>query len=663
MSGGPLIDYNPTFMQPVKGSFQYDTHFVALNVGTDAYVTEREVNELQWIQTEKAAEALRQIAYSGVLTIDDDSNLKKCFKIINNDKDHLNGFELPPFDTICNGYITHHELYNGTKKKNIPVRLPNPPITGFRHDFVYIEFWFAELKEKDKVPKFGYNINNPMDYNIIDERINDETSRRIQLQWTISHYEDYDDWCDKGFIKPNGQPNEKIHPLAQTGYLDMTSHYEPVDYDPYLYRAGNGLSPKQKIHTVDGYIYAIPLFNIFRRNNDTYSAAVNPYGGPDYVAGKTITVKRPDGKYSNIIYDDDIKDLRHLSPMSEKQYNKIYITLTEYYNNETILRNKLLNMTEQYKNEREMLRNYDIDLPSIHDKEIYGHEMYHQWGLTNGAGFDPLDKDRKIVYKKHIKYYVGQRLKNKNYCVLPTLIDYDAEDEGSLGDFYIQKMPNKFRFYNTGAKNLRMNFEALLVDDDMVRSGVNVFSGMDGTPINMPFKLDSDRYFVQITPLDNTNGRNGEIFVKFVEKQIYVYNTGLSTSTLTGSVTSTVGNKFQWVVIDMQHPNWKNIDRVLVTLNGHDGVEVASHEYGEKYRLTLGTPIIDSSMVVEQGSIGETFADVDEDNLFTVYNTGTTGAQVQCLIFDDIDYVDFYDTLKTTQVVDVDDIKNIVVNK
>ena len=79
--------------------------------------------------------------------------------------------------------------------------------------------------------------------------------------------------------------------------------------------------------------------------------------------------------------------------------------------------------------------------------------------------------------------------------------------------------------------------------------------------------------------------------------------------------------------------------------------------------MTLGTPIIDSSMVVEQGSIGETFADVDEDNLFTVYNTGTTGAQVQCLIFDDIDYVDFYDTLKTTQVVDVDDIKNIVVNK
>ena len=660
MANGPLADYNPTFAQPIKGSYQDDTHFVALNVGTDAYVTEREVNELQWIQTEKTAEALRQIVYSGVLTIDDESNLKKCFKIVNNDKNHLNGFELPPFDTICNGYLTHHEYYDGTGKKNIPIRLPNPPITGFRHDFVYIEFWFAELKENDKVPKFGYNMNNPMKYNIIDERIQDETSRRIQLQWTISHYEDYDDLCDKGFIKPNGQPNEKIHPLAQTGYLDMTSYYKPVDYDPYLYRAGNGLSANQKIHTVDGYIYAIPLFNIFRRNNDTYSAAVNPYGGPDYVAGKTIANNRPDKKYSNIIYTDDIKDLRHLSPMSEKQYNKIYITLTEYYNNMTILRNKLLNMTEQYVNERDMLRNYDIDLPSIHDKEIYGLEMYHQWGLTNGAGFDPLDQDRKIVYKKHVKYYVGQRLKGKNYCVLPTLIDYDAEDAGSLGDYYIQKTSNKFRFYNTGAKNLRMNFEALLVDNDMVRSGVAEFSGMDGTPINMPFKLDPDRYFVQITPIDNTNGRNGEIFVKFVEKQIYVYNTGLTTSTTTGSVTFTTGNKFQWVVIDMQHKGWKNIDRVLINLNGHDGVQVASNEYGEKYRLTLGTPIIDSSMSIEQGSIGETFADVDEDNLFTVYNTGTTGAQVQCLIFDDVEYVDFYDAIKVTQVVDADDIKNIV---
>jgi hypothetical protein len=224
------------------------------------------------------------------------------------------------------------------------------------------------------------------------------------------------------------------------------------------------------------------------------------------------------------------------------------------------------------------------------------------------------------------------------------LIDYDWEDKGTLGDLYINKFADKFRVYNTGAKGLRMNFEALQVDGTTVLMGEDTFSGMDGTAIKMPFKLDDDRYFVQVTAINNAEGRNGEIFVKYVEDTMYVYNTGMKTDKY-GSVTATTGNKFQWVVIDLYSDAWKNINYMNVTLDGQEGVQVSSKEFGEMYRLTLGTPIVNSSMMIEQGSIGDIYADVDEEDIFTVYNTGGAGATVQCLVFNDVLYDEYYDTL------------------
>jgi hypothetical protein len=178
--------------------------------------------------------------------------------------------------------------------------------------------------------------------------------------------------------------------------------------------------------------------------------------------------------------------------------------------------------------------------------------------------------------------------------------------------------------------------------------GENTFNGMDGTAIKMPFKLDDDRYFVQVTALDNNEGRNGEIFVKYVEDTMYVYNTGLKTNNYS-EIVSTIGNKFQWVVIDMYSKAWKNINYVNVTLDGDKGVQVSSKEFGEFYRLSLGTPIVNSSMMIEQGSIGDVYADVDEEDIFTVYNTGGAGATVQCLVFNDVPYEEYYDTLQVKQ--------------
>ena len=53
---------------------------------------------------------------------------------------------------------------------------------------------------------------------------------------------------------------------------------------------------------------------------------------------------------------------------------------------------------------------------------------------------------------------------------------------------------------------------------------------------------------------------------------------------------------------------------------------------------------------------GLRFADIDEDDLFTVYNTGKAGATVQCFIFNDVEYVDYYDTQPIPVPVDVPNI-------
>ena len=643
MSNTGVSEYKPTFTQPVKGSWQDNTHFITLTIPSNGIATERETNEIRWLQADNAAKTLKEISKSGVVTIDTSSKLSKCFKIVNNDENHLNGFELPPFKTIMDGYLTHHEYYQtGSTNVNIPVRLPNPPVGDVRHDFLYLEFWFAELKEHDKVPKFGYDSNSSLNYDIIDDRVQKETCRRVQLQWTISHYEDYDNKCDNGFLDADGKPNENIHPLAQTGYKAIKYYFKQSEHDPYLFVAGEGLVQNQTIHTIDGYVYAIPLFNILRINNSGYDAKYNPFGGVDWV-DKDTKSDRPDGKFSNIIYDDQIKDLRHLAALSEDQYNKIFTTLTDFYTDETIIKNKIIRLTDDITNLTNIVRNLGYDIPSIHDKEIFGIEMYHQYGQTAGAMVDPDDEDKKIVFRQR-KYYVGEKLASQNYCVIPTLIDHDWENEGKLGDLFIEKQAKRFRVYNTGTKNLKMNLEAMLVDNTTVYSGEASFSGMDGTFIDMPFKLDSDRYFVHICAEENSNGRNGEIFVKLVESQIIVYNTGLTTDKK-NNVVQTTGNKFQWVVIDMYSKEFKNINYINATLNGQKGSTLGSKEFGENYRLSLGTPILTTNSTIETGSVGDVYADVDNDDVFTVYNTGSKGAIVQCLIFNDIPYDEYYDTI------------------
>lgn len=649
------MQYTPTFAQSPKGKYTDYANFASLNVGTDAYVTEREMNELQWIRIENEAKIVRELTKSGVLTVSDKSNLSKNIEVINNDIKHLNSFSLPSFKTIVNGFLNIHQSYiKNDSNENIDIKLPNPPVGNIRNDFVYLEFWFTELKETDKVPKYGYIKNDSLDYNIIDERIEAETSRRIQIQWTWNVYEDYEGKCVNGFLDVDGKPNVNIHPLGQTGYTVKDYNFEQSKDDKYLFIAGEGIVQNTKIHTVDGYSYAIPMFNIQRINNSGYDALNNPNGGIDYVSDiLTPNSDRPDGKFSNVIYNDQISDIRHLAALSEEQYNKIYVTLNEYYTDNTIMKNKLLRVSNDIDNLNSIIKKLGYILPCIHDKDIYGIESFRQQGQTAGAIVDTLGGN-KMLYK-HRKYIVGNQLKNKSYCIVSSLIDYEYDEIGEIGDLYVDKNVSKFNIYNTGAANLHLDLSALLIDSVTVYSGEDVFNGEDGTFITMPFTLDKNRYFVYVCAEENSNGRNGEIYVKLVENQVIVYNTGITT-TKSGVVQQTTGNKFQYVVIDMYSDALKNISTFNVILNGNNGVTNINKAYGEDFGIMIGTPIFDTATTIVAGSIGDVYADVETDNQCIIYNTGSTGAIVQCIVFNEVNYNEYYDTLNVPMKVTVPNI-------
>ncbi len=75
--------------------------------------------------------------------------------------------------------------------------------------------------------------------------------------------------------------------------------------DPGLWLAGDG-NPLNTLGTVDGYMYAIPLNAVFRRNETAFSKNLNQNGG---VANPGPS-DRPDGLFYDQFVEDDIADLR-----------------------------------------------------------------------------------------------------------------------------------------------------------------------------------------------------------------------------------------------------------------------------------------------------------------------------------------------------------------
>jgi len=175
------------------------------------------------------------------------------------------------------------------------VRLYPPPSTDARTDFVFLEAWrtlvapnpsTANKPNASELWKYGnveFGATNVPD-DLEDPAIGFETTERVQLQYRIrvvgsgvgfGSSVDLTTYPD-GMTDPNvlGQGTASA-PVGGFAFANMRDELG----DPSLWRAGDGNSANA-LGTIDGYVYAIPICGVFRRNSAAFTATATS-GNPN----------------------------------------------------------------------------------------------------------------------------------------------------------------------------------------------------------------------------------------------------------------------------------------------------------------------------------------------------------------------------------------------
>lgn len=351
-----MSSYVPNFSRSPKGKYDAKANFVSIKGGTDAYLLEDELNELQWIQSDTTAKLIRTITSSGCITKSSNANTSEAGAVvahnflvkdttgkvistadtITSDKE-LNCFSINPFDAVLNGYITHIE---STSSDGLKIQLDGPSTIGStRKDLVILEFWFKELSLTDNVPMYGGVDNDNLAYNILDSRVGCQTTNKIQLQWRIrSIAGDYDESAPHYNNGVTDISKLAIHPRGPKD-AELTKYNFATDTtDKHMFVVGTDGVTNSVFGTIDGKIYAIPLFEVHRLNQSGYTTK-NQDGAVCWKDSISVSDRITlDGKFANVIYTNDVLDDRHLAAIGEQEYNSIYLrqdTFTEY-NNTTV---------------------------------------------------------------------------------------------------------------------------------------------------------------------------------------------------------------------------------------------------------------------------------------------------------------------------------------
>lgn len=205
----------------------------------------------------------------------------------------VNGWVVPVAGTDTTGSPSPEDVTN-------VIRLNPPPSTDDRIDFVFLEVWRALVSPNPSTVnkpsaaflwRYGntqYGGTNLAD-DIEDPAVPFETTKRVQLQYRLRvvgsgdalglsvDLVSYPDGLDDPQIRARG--------AASASTLFPFDNMRSELGDPSLWRAGDG-DPANALGTVDGYVYAIPVAAIFRRNAATYtslsfSGSANQNGATD----------------------------------------------------------------------------------------------------------------------------------------------------------------------------------------------------------------------------------------------------------------------------------------------------------------------------------------------------------------------------------------------
>mgnify|MGYP000850517266 FL=1 len=653
-----MASYNPSFSRDARGKFNHELGFVSIKGGTDAYLVEDELNELQWIQNEARAELVRKMTNSGCMQTFgfSDSLIGGGLKELPTTP---NSFLLGGFETVLNGYLAYIDKSDLTG--NI---ITLPAATGTRQDFVFLEFWFRELQSYETVKKFGGINNDPVGYQLIDSRMGVETAHRVQLQWNIRSIADVNQTnYAKGFIDELGNSNLNIHPKILNTSGEYTSYnFSLSANDANLYISGNGIIKDElgnvtnPLGTADGYVYAIPLFFVNRSDSEVITAdqiidirssiAIGRKQLDDIYVDKiefnsfkdtinntivtnlsTETNARINAdsalttQITNISGDinvlhDQVTDLinvqiENVNPRLnnlESGVAGLQIDFANVNNNLNVIINRINNIDERLIVVENELRKLGIDL-SFSNLLYYGTDLIFNSISSMGSLILP-DGTINCAGVQIESEYTGYN----NYAVLYTA---EASPSGKLGDIWIEKADTAALLKNSGYGGISFNNIVIKNTGDIVTVVSSTFNGMTGVHVDRILGVND---FLYITPTSNQYGTIGEIYYTTDATGFTVYNTG------------SAGTTFDYTIIDIT--NMRNV--ILGTIT-YGGTSTVTGVYGENFKAFIGPSNIPSN----QGSIGDVTVSRSL-NTFTVYNTGSTDNTISAkyLIFIDPAYIE-----------------------
>jgi hypothetical protein len=142
----------------------------------------------------------------------------------------------------------------------------------------------------------------------IDPIVGSETTQRVQIQYRLRVVTGVDIFSypygiDDPIVVARSTPVTAGTPDGVVTTFVYNS--QSASGDQGLWVAGDG-DPANTLNTVDGYMYAIPLCAVFRRNTTAFSKNLNHNGG----VATPGPSDRPDGLFYDILVADDLADLR-----------------------------------------------------------------------------------------------------------------------------------------------------------------------------------------------------------------------------------------------------------------------------------------------------------------------------------------------------------------
>ena len=267
-----------------------------------------ELNLSQQVQNALRAEVVRKLLSPGLLSA----------TTITGVTDKMNTLRLSGATANVNGWLIN--LYGANRSDNqSDITFAEAPYSGTREDLAYVEAWFEEVApsgspedDDESVYKYGGLASGTMPNDLQDPTAGDETSRRIQLRWNIRTVSDVDFTTYPKGVDNGTRVKAKGGASSDTGYTFGS-------VGDGLYRAGDGsMAACSSLKCVDGYVYAIPLFRVHRRNQTAYNKTDNPSGAPAYNSGTQIAT----GLYHDVIAAQDVTPLYPIASAYEQSANR-----------------------------------------------------------------------------------------------------------------------------------------------------------------------------------------------------------------------------------------------------------------------------------------------------------------------------------------------------